>query len=98
MDWYSIWRTLQFTKTFLQVKRPQDPDNHEICKLIDVAAYMARLNTIAVDAEGVDSSLVDPDEVISAQLLQAILENPEGAAEVLEKSGEFESFEMVEID
>lgn len=97
-EWYSVWRALSFCKTYVQVKTGGDPDSHEVCRLLDVCQYLARLNTIVVGEEGVDSSLIDTDDVISAQLLQEILKNPEGAAEVLEGSEAFESFEMVEID
>lgn len=98
MDWYSVWRALTFCKTFVQVKLPHEPDSREICRLLDVALYMARLNTIAVTSEGVDASLVDSKQVIPAELLQAILENPQQTVETLEASESFPTFESVETE
>jgi hypothetical protein len=93
MKWYDFWKALSFTRSFLQAECQGNPDTHEIDKLLEVAQYMARLNTIIVDSSDgtADMSLVDPDMACDPDVIQYGMENWK---ELVEKSEEVTEVEV----
>lgn len=74
-NWYDAWKALSFARSFLQARCNGDPDTLEIDKLLQVAQYMCRLNSIAIQGERADMSLVDPEMACNPEKIQYVMEN-----------------------
>ena len=74
--WYDAYKALCLTEGLIRHITDDHPTSKEICNLLQVCQYLAQTQTVIVQGDTVDGSLVDDDAINPDELddlFQAVL-------------------------